>query len=174
MSNHEIERVFLLDAVPELPADLAAGAEIWQVQQGYFDAGNAQSESSGHPEGRVRRVELPNGETKFYHTVKRGLGLVREERELELTEEVFAELWPQTEGCRLNKTRTRVEVDGQIWEIDQFHDFSLVLAEAELPSPETALVEPEWLRPHIVREVTEEPAFRNYELARQSGQIPGL
>ena len=62
----------------------------------------------------------------------------------------------------------------QIWEIDQFLGIDLVLAEAELPSMETELVLPAWLQARVIREVTEEPAFRNFELARSSGQIPGL
>lgn len=174
MSDLEIERVFLLDRMPELPAELGAACECWQIQQGYFDSSGSKTIGSRHPEGRVRRVELPGGEAFFTHTIKSGLGLVREERETELTEEKFLDLWPATEGRRINKTRTRVRVGEQIWEIDQFLDFELVLAEAELPSTDASLEIPGWLHPCIVREVTEESAFRNFELARSSGEIPGL
>ena len=36
MSQPEIERVFLLDRMPQVPADLLASAEVWELDQGYF------------------------------------------------------------------------------------------------------------------------------------------
>ena len=49
----------------------------------------------------------------------------------------------------------------------------LVLAECELPSTDAPLDIPDWLAPFIVREVTEEPAFRNAELALRAGLLTG-
>lgn len=160
--------------MPEVPDEMKSGVEVWVIEQGYFDTDHHGDPSPDRPEGRIRRTTFPDGSTKFFHTVKRGLGLVREEREIELAESVFTDLWPQTEGRRINKSRLRVPVGDQIWEIDQFLGIDLVLAEAELPSMETELVLPAWLQARVIREVTEEPAFRNFELARSSGQIPGL
>ena len=64
-------------------------------------------------------------------------------------------------------------VDGQCWELDEFLDLgrNLTLAEAELASPETPLVPPAWLEEHILREVTEDPRFRNFHLASLSGLL---
>jgi hypothetical protein len=42
-----------------------------------------------------------------------------------------------------------------------------------LPSTDAPLDIPDWLAPFIVREVTEEPAFRNAELALRSGLLSG-
>jgi len=173
MSNHEIERVFLLEGMPEIPSDCHATMERWDIDQGYFDTSDPENPDPAHPEGRIRSVRHADGSTTYCHTVKRGLGLVREEREIELTREQFDELWPQTEGRRIRKTRFRVTVGEQLWELDQFLDFELVLAEAELDTTEASLPIPEWLAQRIIREVTEEPAFRNFELARTSGKIPG-
>ena len=60
--------------------------------------------------------------------------------------------------------------DGALtWEVDAFEGADLVLAEVELPSADTPVTPPAWLAPHVVREVTEEPAYRNFEVARRLG-----
>ncbi len=178
MNAREIERVFLLDRMPEeIPAAMLARAETWLVEQGYFapPSGSAIPAVDPGPEGRIRRVRLGDGSEVFTHTIKSGVGLVREEREREITSEEFRELWPLTRGRRLRKTRLRIDVDGQVWELDRFlgaHS-ELVLAEAELPEVDTPLLVPPWINRHLVREVTEEPEFRNFHLARSSG-LPGF
>ena len=173
MSELEIERVFLLDRMPELSSDLLSSAELWHIDQGYFPpASESPSEGESAPiEGRIRRIRRPDHSEQFIHTVKSGLGLVREETERTLTHEEFQTLWPQTEGRRLRKTRMRIHLDGQCWELDEFLDLGrdLALAEAELPSPETPLVPPPWLEKRILREVTDDPRFRNFHLASKAG-----
>jgi CYTH domain-containing protein len=157
----EIERVFLLRAMPDLPP----GAEALRIEQGYLP-----EPGEGDVEGRLRRTTRPDGRVKLVHTVKKGLGLVREESERELDEAEFDRLWPRTAGRRLTKTRHVVPCGALRWEVDRFDGFDLVLAEIELPAPDTPVTLPAWLAPHVVREVTEEPAFRNYELARRHGR----
>jgi CYTH domain-containing protein len=57
--------------------------------------------------------------------------------------------------------------DGDLtWEVDEFTDRELVLAEVELPSESTVAEPPAWLQPYVVREVTGEDAFANAKLAR--------
>ena len=165
----EIERVYLLDRLPELDV-LDARMETWRIDQGYLVPTEAPV-SDVLKEGRIRRVELPDGEIRFIHTIKRGLGLVREEHETEISEEEFNRLWPLTDGRRIRKVRTRIQEGALTWELDRFLDIELVLAEVELPEVETVVELPEWLKPRIVREVTEDPAFRNFELARQAGLL---
>jgi len=47
--------------------------------------------------------------------------------------------------------------DGElVWEIDEFLDRPLWLAEIELPSADTEVRVPEWLAEYVVREVTGE------------------
>lgn len=159
--GREVERVWLLDGMPEVPAS----HELWRIEQGYL-VSEPGVDPSKAVEGRLRRTTLPDGSCEFTHTLKRGMGLVREERERSITSEEFEALWPRTEGRRLRKDRFRVHEGGMVWEIDRFLDFDLRLAEVELPDPGTPVEPPDWLQPRILREVTEEPAFRNYEIAR--------
>ena len=166
--SQEIERVFLLDALPDIPESLNSGAVCWKIEQGYLSASDPAPDQV-ITEGRLRRVTHADGSTTFTHTIKSGLGLVRVERERTLNRAEFEALWPATEGRRILKTRLRIDVKGQIWEIDDFSYRALVLAEAELPTVETALPIPEWLQPRIIREVTEEGAFRNFHLATRKG-----
>jgi len=57
--------------------------------------------------------------------------------------------------------------DGALtWEIDEFTDRRLVLAEVELPAESGAVEIPGWLEPFVVREVTEEEEYQNAKLAR--------
>jgi CYTH domain-containing protein len=52
------------------------------------------------------------------------------------------------------------------WEIDEFTDRRLVLAGVELPAEDVAVEIPGWLRPLLIREVTDEEEYRNAKLAR--------
>ena len=175
----EIERVYLLRA---LPTPLPRG-EVWRIDQGYLPprstVNDGDSHSPGAPiaphqlEGRLRRITHSDGSVEHIHTVKSGIGLVREEIERGIDAETFAREWPRTIGRRLEKVRTRISVGDRLWEIDQFTQIPLVLAECELPSADAPLEIPDWLAPFIVREVTEEPAFRNAELALRSGLLTG-
>ena len=72
----------------------------------------------------------------------------------------------RSEGKRVHKQRHRVADGDLTWEIDHFLDRDLTLAEIEMPAPEMMPVPPEWLQPHVVREVTTEPDYLNYNLAR--------
>ena len=102
----------------------------------------------------------------FYRTVKLGEGVARTEIEEETTEAIFGVLWPLTRGRRLRKRRFEVEADGRTWEIDEFKNRDLVLAEIELDSEDDDVRFPEWLEPAVQREVTTEPEFQNINLAR--------
>ena len=53
-----------------------------------------------------------------------------------------------------------------MWEIDEFVDRELVLAEVELVSENQSATPPAWLASYIVREVTHEPEYLNVNLAR--------
>ena len=175
----EIERVYLLRA---LPTPLPHG-EVWRIDQGYLPLQSqvidGNSHGSGAPipphqlEGRLRRITHSDGSVEHIHTIKSGVGLVRQETERSIDAETFAREWPRTVGRRLEKLRTRITIGDRLWEIDQFTHIPVVLAECELPSIDTPLDIPDWLAPFIVREVTEEPAFRNAELALQSGLLTG-
>jgi CYTH domain-containing protein len=107
-----------------------------------------------------------NGTTSWYRTVKTGQGLQRIEIEEATTPELFEALWPLTSGCRVRKRRYVVPEGALTWEIDQFLDRNLILAEIELPTADTQFEIPVWLAEYLVREVTGEPEFVNRTLAR--------
>ncbi len=150
--DKEVERKFLLTGLPSMP-----GAEApVEIEQGYLPGERLVE--------RVRRIRSKDG-VELARTVKEGSGLTRLEVEEAVTPDVFARLWPLTEGRRLLKRRYRV-ADGELtWEIDEFLDRHLVLAEVELVGHPIAVDFPAWLRPHVDREVTEDEAYSNVQLA---------
>jgi len=58
------------------------------------------------------------------------------------------------------------ESEDLVWEIDEFLDRDLVLAEIELPRSEMKVELPPWLKDVLDREVTDEPEYSNARLAR--------
>lgn len=152
-SEMEIERKYLLKGLPEnMP-----GADTLVMEQGYLPGARLVE--------RLRAVQVGERRT-YYRTVKVGAGLVRSELEEETTDDVFRKMWPLTKGKRLTKRRHRVPDGAFTWEIDEFTDRKLVLAEVELPDADTEVRIPEWLQPYVDREVTGEVEYLNSTLAR--------
>ena len=168
----EIERVWLLKGMPKIPDH----AESWNILQGYLPqpTPDAQMDTDSHTVpvvGRIRSIEKMNGELTYTHTIKRGEGLVREELERLITREAFSEAWNSTRGRRITKTRWRVTEGSYTWEIDDLQRLGIVLAEVELQASSDDPEIPKWLEPSILREVTEEPEYRNAALAIQAGHL---
>lgn len=149
----EIERKYLLRALP--PACI--GREAVGIDQGYLP-GERLIE-------RIRRKRTSKGEI-YLRTVKLGEGMVRIEVEEACSAEVFQKLWSLTEGKRVSKRRYAIGEGQLVWEIDEFTDRELWLAEIELPTEDTEVIVPEWLAPYVEREVTNEPEYVNANLAR--------
>jgi adenylate cyclase len=169
-SHEEIERKYLLDALPALPE----GTEVCSIEQGYLPdpAGPEREGDDSPPEGRLRRIVEADGSVRMVHTVKTGRGVRRTETERAISAAEFERYWPLTEGRRVSKKRYRApdasaaaSGSAVVWEIDAFEDRDLVLAEVELPSVDEEVRFPPWLGPNVVREVTEDPSYRNYALA---------
>lgn len=167
----EIERKFLLRAMPDLPGE-------WkrvEIEQGYLDAAHVSAAEDAEGieyirEGRLRRTMHDDGRVVCTHTIKRGMGLVREESERELSEAELEALWPDTEGMRLRKTRWLWRDGEAEWVVDRFHDVELVLAEVELPSEEHEISIPPLIERVMEREVTDESQYVNSEIARRIGR----
>jgi adenylate cyclase len=146
----EIERKFL---VRKLPDDLAT-RPCTQISQGYL-----VSTDDG------LQVRLRKKADRYSLTYKRGLGNVREEREVALTPEQFHALWPATEGKRLIKTRYEIPFGRRVVEIDIYggrHE-GLVVAEVEFDDEKEAKTfqPPDWLGD----DVTGDPRYSNQLLA---------
>jgi CYTH domain-containing protein len=152
MAGVEVERKWL---VPELPADVLDGPPPDAIQQGYLTIGSEGAET------RVRRRG-----TQCTLTVKSGQGMVRKETEIEISSEQFEQLWPATEGARIEKQRyARRAEDGHLTEVDVYGGAlqGLIVTEVEFSDPWGAesFVAPYWFG----REVTDDPDYKNHRLA---------
>lgn len=152
----EIERKYLLSGLPPV----AEEAPFVEIEQGYLP-GEELIE-------RLRVVRDEHGE-RLYRSVKVGTGLSRIELEEPTSPDLFYAMWPFTSGRRVSKRRHLVhDVNNALtWEVDNFTDRDLVLAEVELESEGQDVELPDWLVPYVLREVTGESAYLNFELARQ-------
>lgn len=154
-AEYEIEHKFLLNALPRMPEP----AEVLEIEQGYLPGVRFVE--------RLRRQENRAGQVTYYRTVKIGIGAQRIELEEQTDQKTFEHLWLLTEGRRVRKRRYVVPDGGdRYWEVDEFLDRDLVLAEMEIPTADTEITIPEWLRPVLVRDVTGERKYTNRSLAR--------
>jgi len=149
----EIERKWLISSLPPSVRAVVPA----EFEQGYLP-GEALVE-------RIRR-ETRGGANRWMRTVKLGRGIARIEVEEEASAELGAALFALTAGRRVTKRRYAIADGALTWEIDEFTDRILFLAELELPDESTTVTFPEWLAPYVVREVTDERAFTNWQLAR--------
>lgn len=154
VAEYEIERKFLLTALPAMPEP----AGVLEIDQGYLPGVRLVE--------RLRRQRDRSGNVAYYRTIKVGIGVQRMELEEETDAKTFEHLWVLTEGRRLRKRRHVIPDGDRYWEVDEFLDRELVLAEMEIPTVDTEITIPEWLRPVLVRDVTGERQFTNRSLAR--------
>ena len=193
--GYEIERKWLLHRLPDRLVHVDGGesgsiGERLRIHQGYLppatEADFATFDQAGPDDvpvvGRIRSIEVdgPPPEIRFIHTIKSGSGLVRRELERSIAPSSFEAAWPATLGRRIEKTRWRIPEGGSTWEVDHFRGASdlglenggLVLLEVEADDAERArrLDPPGWLAEVVDREVTDEPAFTNAEIAFRLGR----
>lgn len=147
----EVERKFL---VKHLPDNLETFKNK-EIRQGYV------SVTEDGTETRVRQ----KGD-RFYHTVKSSEGMVREEKEKEITMEEFDALWSQTGGRRVEKTRYEIPLEGGfIAELDIYHGDleGLQTVEVEFKDEKQVLdfTPPVWFG----EEVTGKSEYKNSSLA---------
>lgn len=144
----EIERKFLL-----ADSSWKRGARGLKFRQAYL---------STDP-GRTVRVRVAGDEG--WLTVKgRPSGPVRAEFEYPIpADEAVSMIETLCFEPAIEKTRFRVEHDGDLWEIDEFSgaNAGLVLAEIELESADQLFSIPSWLG----REVTDDPRYSNSRLS---------
>lgn len=146
----EIERKFLADRMPD-GLDAAPRADILQ---GYL---------TSHTIGE--EVRLRRKGDRHYQTVKSSGTLARTEFEIELTMSQFEELWPATEGRRLDKTRYEIHHGGVLIELDIYRGelAGLITAEVEFESRQQSqsFTPPAWFG----REITDDHRYKNRNLA---------
>ena len=99
--------------------------------------------------------------------MKIGSGIARLELEEEADADLCRVLWRLTKGRRIQKRRYSLRESGDVlWEVDEFLDRTLVVAEIELAAADMDVELPPWLRAVMDREVTDEPEYANAHLAR--------
>jgi len=149
----ETERKFLVRS----DAFKAAATASHRIRQGYI----------AHDGGNTVRVRL--WDERGYLTIKgRSLdGISRPEWEKEIPQQDALDLFPLCHGGDIDKTRYIVPVpeSGLAFEVDEFHgkNEGLVMAEIELPSPDTAFPHPDWLG----EEVTGDKRYYNSYLTQR-------
>jgi CYTH domain-containing protein len=146
----EIERKFLVRTLPASET-LGPGAAL---RQGYLAE-----------EGEVEvRIRLTDGVATL--TVKAGRGRSRTEVEADLDPTEAEDLWPHTEGRRIEKVRHEVRLGPVVAEVDVYGDAldGLVVVEVEFPSATEAdgFAPPDWFGP----ELTGDDGWSNASLAR--------
>jgi adenylate cyclase len=166
MELHQIERRFRLLDVDAIPSrtELDSQYPSVQLEQGYLI-------TDGEEEIRIRSIARDN---TYKLTKKANSGANRVWRERTISQTEFSEMWPETEGSRLQKTRYYIPIEGsqRIIELDFFEgdlkDF--VLAEVKFGDVGEAerFVPPSWLQQALPVEVTDIAAFRNRNLSRYS------
>jgi adenylate cyclase len=146
----EIERKFLFDELPD-----EAGSSR-RIEQGYL----AITEEG--TEVRVRR--WPGAQVL---TVKHGSGEVRVEVEVDIDETQFDELWPLTNGARVEKTRWVAPLGELELELDVFEGSLAGLKVAEIEFPDEAAADAFDPPPWLGEEVTEDERYANEHLATE-------
>ncbi len=145
----EIERKFLIDALPSLD-----GLEFDNIVQAYI---------SVNPEVRVRK----KGE-KYYRTEKGEGAMVRTEREWQITEDEYLDGISKSEGRIIEKTRYYIPYKNHTIELDAYagKHKGLIVCEVEFESESeaNAFVAPDWFG----KEITHDIAFRNKMLAQST------
>lgn len=126
-----------------------------RIRQGYLVA----------EERLVVRVRIAGPEATLTIKAPAG-GITRREFEVPIPLEDAAEMLEELcEERIVSKTRYRVPVGGEIWEVDEFHgdNEGLVLAEIELGEEDAEVEPPEW----VGSEVTDDPSYTNAVLAQR-------
>lgn len=154
----EIERKFLIQ-IPETSFLEELGCKKVEITQDYLP--NIENKIR-----RVRKAVTAEG-TKYLYTEKFRLSdTVRIEREKEISEDDYKELYAErAEGSyTINKTRY-ILVEGDFtYEIDLYPELpDSAVVELELPTETTAVDLPDWMK--VIREVTGDRHFRNEYIA---------
>jgi CHAD domain-containing protein/CYTH domain-containing protein len=149
----EIQRRFLLRRVPATAQAFA----LQEIDQGWLPGTRVVE--------RIRSLRR-DARPVTYRTTRWSTGAAPAAPEGEVDQTMFDEIWPLTAGRRVAKRRHVVTDYGMQWEIDQFLDRDLVIADVAVAEGDTPVVVPEWLQPYIVREVTGDGAYTSLGLAR--------
>jgi CHAD domain-containing protein/CYTH domain-containing protein len=160
METMEIERRFLLYPCPmkRFLKMQGIGYRAVKIEQFYLVAGAE----------RVERYRKQGDE--YIRTLKRGAGLVREEREERITKARYEAALAENRGGIIRKTRRIFEYRGHLYELDSFKGALKGLNILEIEFPDEAAAHrfelPEPFAHLLVAEVTDDRRFSNGALSR--------
>lgn len=151
----EIERRFLLKRLPNIKFDDSNHI----IQKYLTDKDSIKTE-------RVRyTINMNTTDKKYHHTIKRAKsGFTVFEEEVEINRHDFIR-YSELSKRGLSKNRFN-KIDGDLtWEIDDYIEFNLVVAEVELPSEDYPLELPDFIKDNLICEITSLKDFSNSNLA---------
>jgi CYTH domain-containing protein len=152
----EIERKFL---VPTLPEDLEK-YDNTTIRQGYVAVAEDGAEM------RIRAMSAKYTVTVKSQSPGNQTGMSRVEYEMPIPRSLFAKLWEQTEGNKIEKVRFYIPHNEHTIELDIYFGEleGLITAEVEFETEAAAnsFVPPSW----IGEDITKNKAFKNQNLAR--------
>jgi adenylate cyclase len=151
----EIERKYLIAPSAKWVV-IKNHTKVARVKQGYL--------STGDPEMRIRYSSDYSVPQKV--TVKKGSGLVRDEVEFAVSDREAQGIWEMVGPLYLEKDSYWC---GDRWQVDVFHGDrfgGLILAEIELYSETEEVVIPDWMALYVLREVTDDPKYKNKNLVQ--------
>ncbi len=165
----EIERKFLLREIPDVQSPPLDRAPYFDILQTYLVSNDPKVE-------RRLRMRRGENETMYFLTEKRDVGSgVREEHETTISQREYKRLLRDSDPHlhEISKRRYCFLWQGRQIELDVYvSPPSLAVAEVELEA-----MTDKWLLPptlNVAREVTDDPAYRNSNLARQTIINPSL
>lgn len=160
MKSIEIEKKIILKSVPEIEYD-----EILKITQYYL------MNKKGIWERFRKSVKL-NGEVTYLKTIKttikKGASL---EDECEITKEDYKSAKKlcksgKFESKRISKVRhIKKTHDNLIWEIDEFKDINITIAEIEIPTYDYKVIYPDYISDYMIKDVTGFKEFNNRRMA---------
>lgn len=154
----EIERRFLIQ-YPDTAKLEELGCKKVEIRQDYLPNINNKIR-------RIRKAITEDG-IKFYYTEKFRLSdTTRIEREKEITEDEYNELFDERAvgSHTINKTRYYYYEGDLCFEIDLYPEWKdQAMVEVELPEETSPVKSPEWMK--VIREVTGDRKYKNEYLA---------
>ena len=156
----EIERKFLVAG----DAWRGAARQVVPMAQGYL-IDLAAMDVAGHGRGAMKasvRVRIA-GDAAFLNLKSREPGHTRQEFDYPIPVDDARALLALCIGGLIDKRRHYVDVQGHLWEVDEFlgDNAGLVVAEIELAAADETFARPDWSG----REVTDSQRYYNLALA---------
>jgi|AntRauTorckE6833_2_1112554.scaffolds.fasta_scaffold17044_3 CYTH domain-containing protein len=161
--DEEIERKWLINDIPNYILKRTTCMPYIQIKQKYLAINNVE-------EIRIRELKTYRKYTlmdgKYYIGVKRGSGLVREEKRLPILKHTFNDLNSSNNDIPIMKTRYQYDWKFGLITIDQYLNGDVeMVAEVEFNSEKEAnnFVEPDWFG----KEVTDDSYYKNKNIFKR-------